>query len=103
MKLKQNFLNVFECIGVINGVEYLNELLIINYHIGSNKKYFYKITSTNNFIQDFFGLKYIEGVKGFGQHIISNDKYHMIYKEKSSKLEVITRNNSVFIDGKLLA
>lgn len=101
MKLKQNFFNQFNCIYVIDNNEYIDEQLIIYYHIGSDNKYYYKITSTNNFIQDFFGSKYIEGVKGFGQHIISNNKYHLIYKEKSSILEVITRNNSVFIFGKL--
>lgn len=100
MKLKQNFSNEFICIGVIDDVEYLNVIISIDYYIDSDKKYFYKITSSNNFLQDFFGVKYIEGVKGFGQHIISNDKFHLSYKEKSSKLEVITRNNSVFIDGK---
>jgi hypothetical protein len=101
MKLKQNFSNLFDCVCVINGIEYLDVQIDISYHIGSDKKYFYKITSTDEFIQDFFGIKCIEGVKGFGQHIVSNDKYHLIYKEKSSKLEVITTNNSVFIDGKL--
>ena len=102
MKLKQDFSNEFECVAVIDGIEYLNQKISIDYHIGSDKKYFYKITSSNDQIQDFFGSSCIEGVKGFGQHIISNDKYHMIYKEKSSKLEVITTNNSVFIDGKLI-
>ena len=82
---------------LFEGIEYLDVKLEIDYHIGSNKKYFYKITSTNKFIQDFFGSKYIEGVKGFGQHIISGDKYHLIYNEKSSKLEVIITNNYVFL------
>ena len=99
MKLKQNFSNLFNCVCVIDGIEYLNVLISISYNIGSDKKYFYKITSSDEFIQDFFGTTCIEGIKGFGQHIISNDKYHLIYKEKSSKLEVITTNNSVFIDG----
>jgi hypothetical protein len=102
MKLKQNFSNVFVCVCVIDGIEYLNVQIEIKYHIGSDKKYFYKITSPNELVRDFFGSKCIEGVKGFGQHIISNDKYHLIYKEKSSRLEVITTNNSVFIDGKLV-
>lgn len=101
MKLKQNFSNEFNCNVVIDNNEYFDEKLIIHYHISSDKKYFYKITSSNDFIQNFFGSKCIEGVKGFGQHIISNDKYHLIYKEKSSKLEVITKNNCLFIDGKL--
>lgn len=99
MKLRQNFLNQFDCVLIIDGVEYLDEQLTINYHISLNKKYFYKITSTNDFVQDFFSSKYIEGVKGFGQHIILNNKYYLVYKEKTSKLEVITQDNSLFING----
>jgi hypothetical protein len=64
MKLKQNFLNTFYCNCVIEGIEYLDVILTIDYHIGSDKKYFYKITSSDKFIQDFFGTKCIEGVKG---------------------------------------
>lgn len=99
MKLKQNFLNDFNCIFVINNEEFLDQQLQIYYYIDSKNKYFYKINSTNIFIQNFFGSKYIEGVKGFNQHIISNNNYQLIYKEKLSQLEVITWNNSLFIHG----
>lgn len=102
MKIKQNFANKFNCTFVIDNIDYLNQELIIDYHIGSDKKYYYKITSSNDIIQDFFGSKYIQGVKGFSQHVISGSKYHLVYKEKNSQLEVITWNNSVCIYGKLL-
>lgn len=102
MKLKQNFSNSFICVFVINNVEYLDQLLYIDYHISSDKKYFYKISSNNNYINDFFTDKFIKGVKGFGQHIVSTDNYYLVYKEKLSQIEIITRDNSLFVYGKLL-
>lgn len=102
MKLKQNFSNTFICVFVINNVEYLDELLYIDYYISSDKKYFYKISSNNNYINNFFDNKFIQGVKGFGQHIVSNDNYYLTYKEKLSQVEIITINNELFIHGKLL-
>ena len=53
-------------------------------------------------LNDNFGNKWIEGVKGFGKHIITNDKYHMVFYEKKNLLELITFDNSLFVVGKLL-
>lgn len=105
MKLKQNHKNIFNVIIVVNDLEYLEKNIIIEHIIGSDKKYYYKIICPNseNFLPKyFFSDNYLEGVKGFGQHIISNNNFHMIYKEKQNQLELITKNNSVFIHGKLI-
>jgi hypothetical protein len=102
MGFKQYFLNTFNCVVVIDGIEYTDEKIQIDYHCGSDKKYYYKIISDNQFITDLFGCKYIEGVKGFKQHIISRKNYHLIYKEKISQLEIITWDNSLFVHSKLV-
>ncbi len=104
-KLKPNQTNFFNVSVVIDLVEYSNQVVQIDYYFTKNKKYFYKIYSPNETLieNDFFSSDYVEGVKGFGQHIVSNKSFHLIYKEKSNSLELITWNNSVFVNGKLFS
>ncbi len=101
MKLEKNIKNIFNCTIIKNNIEFVNKQISIEYFITKDKKYYYKIIS-DECLENFFTSKYVEGVKGFGQHVISNDIFHLSYKEKNSQLELITWNNSVFIYGILL-
>ena len=105
--LKKNFSNKFNIIITFNGKEYQDQIVFIEYKIDSKKKYYYKInlqTSDKdlNNIDNYFGDGYIEGVKGFGKHIISNNRFYLVYCNKKKILELITYDNSMFMNGMLL-
>lgn len=105
--LKKNFLNEFNVIITLNGEEYKDQKVFIEYKIDDKKKYHYKIslqTDDKNLhiVNNYFGDGYIEGVKGFGKHIISNNKFHLVYYDKKKSLELITYSNSLFMNGMLL-
>ena len=105
--LKKDFLNKFDVIITFNGEEYQDQKVFIEYKIDGKKKYHYKITiQTDNenliSIANYFGDEYIEGVKGFGKHIISDNRFHLVYYDKKKILELITYDNSLFMNGKLL-
>lgn len=105
--LKKNFLNEFVVAIILDGEEYLNQKVFIEYMIDCKKKYYYKIIlQTDNEdltgIDNYFGDKYIEGVKGFGKHIISDNRFFLVYYDKKNTLELITYNNSLFMNGKLI-
>lgn len=105
--LKKNFLNEFNVAITLNDEEYQNQRVFIEYKIDSKKKYHYKISlQTDNedlsFIDNYFGDEYIEGVKGFGKHIISNNRFYLVYYDKKKILELITYDNSLFMNKKLL-
>lgn len=68
---------------IIKDEEYINQKLIIKLVI-NNKKIFWD--------------DWIEGVKEFCKYIISNKKYHMVYCEEKNILELITFDNSLFIE-----
>jgi hypothetical protein len=104
MKLIQNYPNNFDCKIIIDGIEFSNQTITIYFYIGKNKNYYYKIFFNKQFLeylQNYFSDEYIEGVKGFGQHIILNDKFNLTFKEKSNQLEFITYDNHIFIHGYL--
>lgn len=101
-----NTLNLFNISIIIGNKEYSNQKLVIEFLV-DKKKYYYKINiETDNeelkYLENYFGNDWIEGVKGFGKHIISNDKYHLVYYEKKNILELITFDNSLFILGNLI-
>ena len=102
-KLKTNQTNLFNVTIIIDSIEYLNQTIQIDYYYTKNKKYFYKIYSPNEILikRQFFNTDYVEGVKGFGQHIVSNKLFHLVFKEKTNSFELITWNNTVFINGLL--
>lgn len=102
--LKKNQKNFFDVTIIINEFQYNNQSIQIEYFITKNKNYYYKIYSPNEILitNNFFDIDYIEGIKGFKQHIISNKKFHLTYNEKSDKLELITWNNSIFINGNMI-
>ena len=100
-KLKTNQTNFFDVTIIIDNLEYLSQTIQIDYYYTKNKKYFYKIYSPNEILinRNFFQSDFVEGVRGFGQHIVSNKSFHLVYKEKSNSLEIITWNNSIFVNG----
>lgn len=105
--LKKNFLNEFNVVITLNGEEYQKQKVFIEYKIDGKKKYHYKISvqaddEDLSSINNYFGDGYIEGVKGFGKHIISDNKYYLVYYDKKNTLELITYDNSLFMNGKLL-
>lgn len=105
--LKKNLQNEFNVSIILNGEEYTDQKIFIEYIIDNKKKQFYKISIKTDLqelkdLNNFFGDDWIEGVKGFGKHIISDNKYHMVYYEKKNLLELITFDNSMFFNGKLL-
>lgn len=105
--LKKNTLNLFNIVITIDDEEYNNQKLFIDLVVNEKKKYYYRINiKTENeelkYLENYFGDNWIEGVKGFGKHIISDNKYHLIYYEKKNTLELITFDNSLFIFGKLI-
>ncbi len=105
--LKKNLLNEFNVTIVFNNIEYLNQKIFIEFIVGSDKKYYYKIiTNFDNsdleYLKNYFLDEFIEGVKGFGKHIISNEKFNLVLNDKKKILELITFDNSLFINGILL-
>lgn len=105
--LKKNFLNEFNVAITLNGDEYRDQKVFIQYIIDSKKKYQYKIIIETNCeelfeLNNYFGDEYIEGVKGFGKHIISDNRFYLVYYDKKNILELITYNNSLFMNGILL-
>lgn len=105
--LKKNFLNEFNVAITLNGKEYQNQKVFIEYKIDCKKKYYYKISlqidnGDLHCIDNYFGNEYIEGVKGFGKHIISDNKFYLVYYDKKNLLELITYDNSLFMNGMLL-
>ena len=105
--LKKDFLNEFDVDITLNGELYLHQKVFIEYTIDRKKKYHYKIiiqVDNDNLssIINYFGDEYIEGVKGFGKHIISDNRFNLVYYDKKKTLELITFNNSLFINGKLI-
>jgi len=103
MKLIKSIPNIFNVTIIIDSIDYKNYKLEITYKIDSKKNYYYLIKTNCEHLENFFSQDYVEGVKGFGQHIVSNEKFNLIYKEKTNKVELVTWNNSVFIDGYLIA
>lgn len=109
-KLKKNFLNEFVITIIIGDEEYTNQRIFIEYYVDNKKKYFYKISLDINDddlselkkLKNYFSNEYVEGVKGFGKHIISNKIYHMVYHEKKNLLEFLTFDNTLFMNGKLI-
>ena len=67
-----------------------------------NKKLYYSLIFNNEEINKNFNFYKLEGVNGFKQHIISNNVFTIIYKEKYNILEITTFNNKLFIYGKLI-
>ena len=105
--LKKNLQNEFNVSIILNGEEYQDQKVFIQYKIDSKKKQFYKIKIKTNSeelecLENYFGDDWIEGVKGFGKHILSDNKYHMVYYEKKYILELITYDNSMFFNGILI-
>lgn len=105
--LKKNTQNEFNVSIILDNVEYNDQKIIIEYIVDNKKKQFYKISIKTDLeeldsLKNYFGDEWIEGVKGFGKHIISNNKYHMVYYEKKNLLELITFDNSLFFNGKLM-
>lgn len=105
--LKKNFLNEFNVAIILNGEEYRDQKVFIQYIIDCKKKYHYKIIIKTNCEElyeliDYFGDEYIEGVKGFGKHIISDNRFYLVYYDKKNIFELITYDNSLFINGILL-
>lgn len=107
-KLKTNTINNFQV--SISGSKYdildpdvFHTLKFgIEISISKNKKYFYKFHCSDNDIQDFFTTEWVDGIKGFKQHFVSNNKYHMIFNEQKNILEIITWDNTLFVHGKLV-
>jgi hypothetical protein len=105
--LIKNLLNEFIVGITLNGEEYPDQKVFIEYKIDCKKNYHYKITlETNNedlnSIVNYFGDEYIEGVKGFGKHIISDNRFYLVYYDKKKILELITFDNSLFMNGNLI-
>lgn len=105
--LKKNLQNEFKVGITLNGVEYPDQKVFIEYTVDQKKKYFYKIYVETNFeelkhLENYFGSNWIEGVKGFGKHIISNNFYYLVYYDKKNSLELITYDNSMFFNGNLI-
>lgn len=106
--LKKNIFNEFDVDIILNGEEYKNQKVLIEYKIDNKKKYYYKINiqiyyDELSIINNYFNNEYIEGIKGFGKHIISNKKYYLVYYEKKKILELITFDNTLFMNGKLIS
>lgn len=101
MKLIKDIPNIFNVTIIINNINYLNHKLEIIYKIDNTNKYYYLIKTDCEHLSDFFDMNFVEGVKGFGQHIVSNEKFNLIYKEKTNTIQVITWDNTVFINGYL--
>ena len=102
-KLKQNCKNIFDIDISIGGESIQNPIFSIDYVISSDKKFYYKISCDNiQCGENLFDKDYVEGVRGFKQHIVSNEKFHMVFNEKNNRLELITWNNSIFVYGKLV-
>ncbi len=105
--LKKNLQNEFNVSIILNDVEYIDQKIFIEYDVNNKKKQFYKIYIKTDIeelecLENYFGDDWIEGVKGFGKHIISDNKYHMVYYEKKNLLELITYDNSMFFNGNLI-
>lgn len=101
MKLKQNVPNIFNVKVIKNNEELQDVIMTINYYVGEKHTHFYKI-DCDECGTNFFSQEFEEGAFGFSQHIISNEKYHIVFKEKHNLIELITWNNSVFVFGKML-
>ncbi len=104
--LKKNILNEFDVTVVLDGNGYSGQKIFVECIVDNKKKYFYKITTKfNNLdldcVEEYFSKEFIEGVKGFGKHIISNEKFHLVINDKKKSFELITYDNSLFIDGYL--
>lgn len=105
--LKKNTLNLFNISIIIEDEEYREQKLFIQLIVDKKKKYYYKIHIETNqeelkYLENYFGNNWIEGVKGFRKHIISDNKYYLVYHEKKNLLEFITFDNSLFMNGKLI-
>jgi len=105
--LEKNILNEFDVTIVLDNMEYLNQKIFVEYIVDNKKKSYYKIIfnySDENLInlKKYFSNEFVEGVKGFGKHIISNDVFHLILNVKTKSFELITWDNSLFINGKLV-
>lgn len=96
---KKNFQNNFN-VSIIIGNEIIeNSNLSIDYYIYKKKKYFYLIKTDCVQLKNMFPIDFIEGIKGFGQHIITYNNFYLVYKVKLSRLELITYDNTIFING----
>ncbi len=105
--LKKNVLNEFVATVVLNKIEYLNQKIFVEYFIDNKNKYYYKITtkfdnSELDCIEEYLGKEFIEGVKGFGKHIISNEKIYLVINDKKKSFELVTYDNSLFVNGYLI-
>ncbi len=99
MKLEKNTKNYFTVSIVIGEQLIIDSEFSITYFIDNKKKYLYLIQTNCEQIKYLFPNDYLKGDKGFGQHIIGNEKFYLVYKEKNSIIELITFDNSIFING----
>jgi hypothetical protein len=101
MTLKINQIYKFIINGSLNDIDIINESVNVSFE-NINNKFYYTLKFSNDNLNNFYDFNKLEGIKGFKQHIISNDIFNIVIKEKYNSLEITTFNNKLFIYGKLI-